>query len=123
MSELSKDPEKNYEIFLADAINTGLVWALVTSDDEDAEFAMCESEEDPNRAVLVVFSSQTFASQTCTEDWNVYHPRAIELDDFIDNWLPGMQKDGLLVGVNWTVELIGEEVEPLDLSLDLLETD
>lgn len=123
MQALSQDIEHNYQLFLNMSVDSGLVWALVTSDDDDAEFAMCESEEQPDKAVLIVFSNQEYAREVCTEDWSVYQPRAIDLDDFIDNWLPGMQKDGLLVGVNWTQDLIGAEVEPLDLSLDLLETD
>ena len=26
---------------------------------------------------------------------------AIPVDDWLDSWLPGLQRDGLLVGVNW----------------------
>lgn len=28
-------------------------------------------------------------------------PQKIALKDFIDKWLPGMEKDSLLVGLNW----------------------
>ena len=42
------------------------------------------------------------------------------LDEFIDDWLPGMDEDKLLVGVNWNAEFEGDETEPLDL-LDELE--
>ena len=37
----------------------------------------------------------------------------LSLDVFLDDWLPGMQKDGLLVGVNWSGERAkGYDVEP-----------
>ncbi|WP_144391615.1 DUF2750 domain-containing protein [Pleionea sediminis] len=123
MDELTSDPEQNYQIFLEGAVDSGLVWALVTSEEEDGEFALCESEDKDNTDVMPFFSAQDFAQAVCHGEWANYQPRAIELDDFIDNWLPGMQKDGLLVGVNWTEDLEGLEQEPLELSLDLLETD
>ncbi len=36
-------------------------------------------------------------------------------EEFLDDWLPGMHSDVLLVGVNWNVDLEGAEIEPLDL--------
>ncbi|MDA9371956.1 DUF2750 domain-containing protein, partial [Porticoccaceae bacterium] len=45
-------------------------------------------------------------------------PVAIELEEFLDDWLPGMHSDVLMVGVNWNAELAGREVEPLDLLED-----
>ena len=40
----------------------------------------------------------------------------------MNNWLHGMNQDGLLVGVNWNVKLIGLEVEPYELFKELEET-
>jgi len=37
------------------------------------------------------------------------------MEEFLDDWLPGMHADVLMVGVNWTADLEGQEMEPLDL--------
>lgn len=123
MSQLSKDFDKNYQMFLEDAIDSGEVWGIAQGDDENAEFALCGSAEDDAVDVMPFWSRESFAKAACADEWSVYQPRAIDVDDFIDNWLPGMQKDGLLTGVNWNKELEGVEIEPLELALDLLETD
>lgn len=123
MANLSDNADENYEQFLEDAVDSGIVWAVVTEEGEDGDFALCDSEEKPGTDVMPFFSQQKYVEAVCTGEWSGYAAQPIELDDFIDNWLPGMQKDGLLVGVNWNAELEGLEVEPLDLSLDLLETD
>jgi len=39
----------------------------------------------------------------------------ISLEELIDDWLPGMHGDLILVGVNWNEALEGTEIEPLDL--------
>lgn len=43
----------------------------------------------------------------------------ISLEEFLDDWLPGMHEDVILVGVNWNGEMEGAEVEPLDLLEDV----
>jgi hypothetical protein len=37
------------------------------------------------------------------------------MEEFLDDWLPGLHSDVILVGVNWNSTLDGEEIEPLDL--------
>jgi hypothetical protein len=37
------------------------------------------------------------------------------MEEFLDDWLPGMHSDVLLVGINWNLDLEGDEIEPLDL--------
>ena len=39
----------------------------------------------------------------------------------MNGWLPGMNQDELLVGVNWNAKLIGLEVEPSELLKELEE--
>lgn len=31
-----------------------------------------------------------------------FEPHSITLDDFLNDWIPGLKKDGLLIGVNWS---------------------
>jgi hypothetical protein len=43
-------------------------------------------------------------------------PRRLSLAEFRERWLPGLERDGLLVGVNWTgPRFTGYDVEPTDV--------
>jgi hypothetical protein len=40
-------------------------------------------------------------------------PRRLSLAEFEERWLPGLERDGLLIGVNWTgPRFTGYDVEP-----------
>ncbi len=120
MAHLGTNLDKNYDRFLLDAVDYGIIWGIV---DESGEFAVSPSEEDDEIDVMPFWSSEEYAADVCVDEWSIFTPEAIELDDFIDNWLPGLQKDRILVGINWNKDLDGYEVEPLTLAEDLLETD
>ena len=78
-------------------------WALVGSTDNDTI------------DVIPFWSALELAQALCTGDWDVYKPVAIEMEEFLDDWLPGMHADVLMVGINWNQELEGQEMEPLDV--------
>ena len=42
-------------------------------------------------------------------------PVPVSLEEFIDEWLPGMHEDVVLIGVNWDENMDGDELEPLDV--------
>jgi hypothetical protein len=45
-----------------------------------------------------------------------FHPHEINWTEFCNKWVPGMTRDGLLVGVNWSGQrAIGYDLEPQDL--------
>jgi len=48
-----------------------------------------------------------------------YKPTPIALDFFLSNWLPGLERDGHLVGVQFNADLAGLEVDPSQLATDL----
>lgn len=48
--------------------------------------------------------------------YNTFEPYEMELDEFFSKWIPGMVKDGLHVGVNWSGEnATGYDVEPSEV--------
>jgi hypothetical protein len=53
------------------------------------------------------------------ETVRAYHgftPHCLTWQQFCDSWLPGLEKDGLLVGVNWSGDrALGYDVEPAEL--------
>ncbi len=111
---LSDDLDENYARFMAEAEETGCVWGL----EGDGGFALCPSNISEGLDVIPLWSQPEFAKVHCVEEWSVYKPVPIALEELLDEWLPGMHDDTLLVGINWKADMDGEEVEPLDLLED-----
>ena len=111
MTELSDDFSENIDRFIVESMENGCVWGLQGEDG----WALCASEDYDDMDVMPLWSQEAFAQFHCRDEWAAYTPVAIELEEFLEDWLPGMHDDVLLVGVNWNDELEGEEMEPLDL--------
>ncbi len=115
LQALGDDPEENYEQFLAEAIDTGCVWAL----EGEEGFALCPSVDNDELDVMPLWSQPEYAQLHCRDEWAEYEVVPIALEELLDDWLPGMHSDLMLVGVNWNHELEGIELEPLDLLEDI----
>lgn len=111
MLPLSESTEENIDRFIVEAIQTGCVWGLEGPDG----WAVCPSERNEEIDVMPFWSQPEFAQCHCVGDWSVYKPVPVALEEFLDDWLPGMHEDVVMVGVNWNEEMEGEDMEPLDL--------
>lgn len=117
-TSLSEDFDENYDRFIDEAMDTGCVWAL----EGEQGFALCQSMSNDEVDVMPLWSQPEYAQQHVTGEWHDYQVIPISLEELLDEWLPGMHEDVLLVGPNWTEDLQGDEVEPLDLLEDFEET-
>ncbi len=113
---MSSSDRERYELFIEHADHLEVVWNLKNADG----FAICESNEFEDVQVMPFWSDEKQAQKVCTDDWSDYQPNPVDIDDFIDAWLHGMDEDGIYVGVNWDEDLQGAEVEPVILIEDLL---
>jgi hypothetical protein len=115
-THLPADLKANYERFIERVRSTHMVWGLK----DEGGWAVCPSNE-YECDVYVFWSDEAYARQHCTDDWSGYQPESIELESFLEDWLPGMEHDGYLVGVQFNADLAGLEVEPAELALELSE--
>ena len=115
MEPLSESIEENYDRFIVEAIDTGCVWGLEGPDG----WALCPSEKYSRSDVMPFWSQPEFAQCHCVDEWEGYRAVPVALEELLEDWLPGMHKDVLLVGINWNREMTGTEVEPLDLLQDI----
>ena len=104
-----------YLHFLEEVIHCGCLWGLQGPEG----WALSESDKYADCQVMPFWSQPELAEPHCCDDWQHYQVVPVSLEEFLDDWLPGMHKDELLVGINWDESLIGEEVEPLDLLADI----
>ena len=112
MQPLSEDFQENYNRLIVESLEQGCIWGLR---DEDGNWAMVESTINPEIGVIPFWSNQELAIALCNDEWAIYKPVAIAIEEFLDDWLTGMHEDVLRVGINWNIELVGQELEPLDL--------
>lgn len=109
--QLTNNIEENFELFIEDALATGCVWSL----EGDEGFALCPSEENNDIDLMPFWSQPEFAQAHCLDEWQKYKVVPVSLEEFLDDWLPGMHEDVLMIGINFNTEMEGVEIEPLDL--------
>lgn len=77
--------------------------------------AFCESNEHEDARVLLFFSDEAYARRTRDKSMPDAEVAPIDLFDFLYRWLPGMTKDHVLAGPNWTADLVGLEMQAYPL--------
>lgn len=104
------------DLFLETVLETGAVYGL--SKFEESGWANCPSNQDETD-VLLFFSTEAAAKALQTKEWVYYHLIRLDLDLFMNGWLPNMIDDGLYCGLDWGPELVGLELDPEDVLADL----
>ena len=117
MSESTPDFEAVYDAFIATIRQSEVVWGLFSEKTDG--WATCPSAAYEDTDVLPFWSDAALAQALCTDEWAVYQPQQIPLEEFINDWLPGMHEDDALVGPDWTADLEGLELEPADVAAEL----
>lgn len=117
MYDLAISSRERYDRFVRRVRARGEVWGLESPDG----WAVSPSNLASLRSVMPFWSDRAYAARCASAEWSEYRPSAIPLTQFVDTWLPGMVRDGILVGTNWNVDLIGEEVDPTTLRSELAE--
>ena len=112
MDPLSDDLQENLDRLVVECLENGCIWGL---QDQEGNWSLASSMDNDSIDVIPFWSDQRMAQALCTGDWEVYKPVAIEMEEFLDDWLPGMHSDVLMTGINWNEDLEGQEMEPLDL--------
>lgn len=114
---MSVSPEKMHQKFVSDVITHKKVWGLKIEDN----WAVCKSEAFKDAEVLVFWSDKNLADACATDDWHDYKPVLVDTAEFLVDWLPGMQEEGIAVGTNWSTDLDGIEMDPVSLALELVQ--
>ena len=99
--------------FFTEAIRDGALWTV-----RDADGIPAPTNVDGERAMpFWSLRSRAEGVRDTSPEYHSFKVVTIPLDDFRTNWLPGLSRDGLKVGVNWAgahatgYELSPEEVE------------
>ena len=97
--------------FFEEVLETGFVWTIrdeagfPTSTNQSNETAV-PFWSSLSRARLVIDRMPAYRSFT---------PHQLPLDVFVDRWLAGLEKDKLMVGINWSGAATGFDLPPADV--------
>lgn len=112
MIQLTADLNANYQRFIEHLQESGQVWGLKSPDG----WVVVDSTEFEDAEVMPFWSEEAYARQHCVDEWKDFKPVAMDLEEFVEDWLVGMTEDGVLVGPNWNAELDGLEIEPVEIA-------
>ena len=112
--QLAADSATAYDHFVSRVLVTGVVWGLKSEN----VWAVCPSNE-TEADVYLFWSDEAYARRHCINEWAHYLPASIPLTVFRERWLPGMAKDGFLVGPQYNSQLCGVETHPDKVAADL----
>lgn len=102
---LSLDGQARHDYFVRKVADSQCIWGL-----EMSGWAM--AEDDSGVKLMPFWPEEHFAKLCATDTWKRYVPRKIELEVFLNRWLPGMQRDGIKVAVFPKPDSQGVIVEP-----------
>ncbi len=94
--------------FVAAVCDSGTVWGLYGT-------TWARADVGGQVEALPFWSSRAEAARCVCGDWAEYGPRAIDLDDFVAQWLTAMIEDGIVVVVGSNVNRLGAIVDPVTL--------
>ncbi|OOV86575.1 DUF2750 domain-containing protein [Oceanospirillum linum] len=112
MTRLTDNIDDNYSLFIEEIRFNGELWGIESEDG----WVVVDSQEFEDTDVIPFWSEKEDAEAHCVEEWADYQISKVEIESFVQEWLPELDSDGVLVGANWNTELDGLEVEPLQLA-------
>lgn len=116
-----------YDVFIDTLLAEQMVYTLQTFDGEFEEVAECGSavysdEYDEPVPVYCFWHTEAAALACRKDEWADFELIRADLGSFIRDALINMDQDAVLVGVNFDAELVGVEIEPMELLAELLDT-
>ncbi|GAA3730454.1 hypothetical protein GCM10022422_10730 [Flavobacterium ginsengisoli] len=115
------DIKLKHKKFIKEVCETEIVFALKSKNGFATSYSNEFEDEDGEPIGIICFWSKEIMAKICAKnEWDDYHPAAINLSDFLENWCIGMHNDGLLVGTNFDQHLFGYESEGYNLILEII---
>lgn len=108
-SVLALPAQKRYAHFVGKVSDWEEVWSLKN----DKGFVSYGDDE--GKQGIPFWPHLEYAKAVATNDWSDCTPERIELDRFLENWLPGMNGDGVMAVVFPTPAEKGIIMDPLEL--------
>lgn len=109
---ISRSGEIRYEYFIKKIADYETIWGLYDN-------GWASSCNDEGKTLLPLWPKKEFATYCAINEWQGYVAQEIELQDFMDKWIPGIKKDKIGVSI-FSNNIDAVEVEPEKLERDIL---
>ncbi|WP_152206624.1 DUF2750 domain-containing protein [Marinobacter changyiensis] len=111
---LDMDGEERFDYFLSKVVEDREIWILVNAENRFLKLVA----EDGGYEYLPVWPDSDFAREY-SKDSDGLVPKSISLPEFFKKWVPGLEKDGLEIGVFPGSDKTLWITEPSELKSDL----
>ena len=81
-----------YEYFIKKVVDFEEVWGLYNE-------GWASAQDDKGNVLLPFYPNEKFAEAFAKKEWEGCRPKKIELEYFLEKWLPGMMSDGLKLSI------------------------
>jgi hypothetical protein len=112
---LALEDAKRYTYFIKKVADQQVLWSLRT------EGGWVLAGDDQGHELVPVWPHEKFAALCAKDEWAGAVPKSIELDAWLERWIPGMERDGKRVAIFPTPGNRGVAIEPARLGADLRE--
>ncbi len=103
--------------FYGEVAKTGVLWTL--RDDKGFPAPITPA----GKRAMPFWSSRSRVERIIAKVpvYDGFRPYEISWDDFQKKWLPGLERDGMMAGVNWSgLRAVGFDIEPRRLQQSIL---
>src|SRR5262249_37757302 len=94
-SVLGREGPEGYKYFIKRVVDSELVWGLYCDG-----WALAEADGDSIK-VFPLWPYEEYAAMCAKQKWRAFVPRAISLNELLDELFPSMSEEGILPGVFW----------------------
>jgi hypothetical protein len=115
------DIQAKHNTFIKNIVANKTVYSLENAEGFATSYSNEYEQEDGEPVEIICFWSEKAYAKACAKDsWEAYTLAELSLEEFIENWCAGMYEDNLLVGSEFDSNMFGQETEPLEVILQIL---
>ncbi|GAB2996924.1 DUF2750 domain-containing protein [Psychrosphaera aestuarii] len=85
--------------FFEEVKATQMIWALHDKDSEG--WVIVDSIQFEDTDVILLWSRESIAQKSCTEEWASYTPTQISVAEWLEFWVEDLSQDNIIVGLDW----------------------
>jgi len=111
-----KQTEENHRFFVQSVVENQAVWYLQKADGCARSLSVNQEHD------VYLFWASKHAAEKCAQDeWHDYTPTKVILSEFMEVWCIPLYEQEVLMGPQWTTDLLGKEIHPLLLLRELIQ--
>ena len=85
---------RRYEHFVKVVADWEVIWGLYND-------GWASGEDDEGNTLLPLWPKKEYAEFFAKDDWSAFTPKEIDLNEFMTEWLPDMERDKIQPSIFW----------------------